>query len=431
MTKRHTRHVLFLTHLSGRLGWAEHPHRFLLHSAGYVFAIVDQRFNSRRDDLRLINIPRGAVRQEHPAMTNSGFPLERHLWPVAIGAAGIVLAWLANEPSGLLVTVAGVSIFGGRRVTQLSTAVFAIAVSAFIIVVGWHSVVEHDTNLGLAVFLAVGLGMNGLIYLHQTARSSGRDEKGARPGAESMPEDARRRASDRLAQATQAASLAELSASIAHEINQPLAAIVANSQACQRWLSAEPPNVERAKITAERITRNAHSAADVINRIRALFRRTPQARSSEDLNRVIGEVCLLMADEISAKDIHVETTLEPDLPSVALDRVQVLQVFVSLMRNGMEAMDAMVGGARSLQIQSCRDGLDAIRVEIRDAGTGFGDTERVFEPFFTTKPHGTGMGLVICRSIIEAHGGRLWTANNEPCGATVAFTLPLATSEAT
>jgi len=362
-------------------------------------------------------------------MTNSGFPLERYPLPVAIGAAGIVLTWLANEPSGLLVTAAGISILGGRRVSLLSTAVFGLAVSAFIIVVGWHSVVEQDTNLRWAVFLAACLGLNGLIYLNQTARCSGHGEREACPGVESMPEDARRRASDRLAQATQAASLAELSASIAHEINQPLAAIVANSQACHRWLSAEPPNVVRAKITAERITRNANSAADVINRIRAPFRRTPQARSSEDLNRVIGEVCLLMADEISARDIHIETNLEPDLPSVALDHIQVLQVFVSLIRNGMEAMDVMVDGARSLQIRSSRDGFDAIRVEIRDAGMGFKDAERVFEPFFTTKPHGTGMGLIISRSIIEAHGGRLWTANNETCGATVAFTLPLAASE--
>jgi len=331
-------------------------------------------------------------------------------------------------PSGLLVTAAGISILGGRRVSRLSTVVFGLAVSAFITVVGWDSVVEH-TNLRWAVFLAAGFGISGLVYLNQTSRSSGHDEREAHPNVEGMPEDARRRASDRLAQATQAASLAELSASIAHEINQPLAAIVANSQACHRWLSAEPPNVARAKITAERITRNANSAADVINRIRALFRRTPQARSSEDLNRVIGEVCLLMADEISARDIHIETNLEPDLPSVALDHIQVLQVFVSLIRNGMEAMDVMVDGARSLQIRSSRDGFDAIRVEIRDAGMGFKDAERVFEPFFTPKPHGTGMGLIISRSIIEAHGGRIWTANNETCGATVAFTLPLAASE--
>jgi signal transduction histidine kinase len=243
-------------------------------------------------------------------------------------------------------------------------------------------------------------------------------------------QEALRQASDKLALATQAASLAELSASIAHEVNQPLAAIVANSHACQRWLSAEPPNVERAKITAERITRDANSAADVVSRIRALFRQAPSARSSEDVNHLISEVCQLMADEIAAKDVRIETSLEPDLPAVALDRVQVQQVFVNLIRNGIEAMDAAVDGARALRIRSCLDGLDAIRVELHDDGTGFKDPERVFEPFFTTKQHGMGMGLVICRSIVESHGGRLWTANNEARGATVAFTLPLAASEA-
>jgi hypothetical protein len=243
-------------------------------------------------------------------------------------------------------------------------------------------------------------------------------------------EEALRRASDKLARATQAASLAELSASIAHEVNQPLAAVVANSHACHRWLTAAPPNLERAKITVERITRDANSAADVVSRIRALFRRAPQARSPEDFNRLIGEVCRLMADEIVANDIHIKTTLEPDLPSIALDRVQMQQVLVNLIRNGIEAMDAVASGAREIQIRSSLDGLDAIHVEIRDSGTGFTDAERVFEPFFTTKQHGMGMGLAICRSIVESHGGSLWTANNETCGATVAFTLPLAASEA-
>jgi PAS domain S-box-containing protein len=243
-------------------------------------------------------------------------------------------------------------------------------------------------------------------------------------------EEALRRASDQLARATQAASLAELSASIAHEVNQPLAAIVADSQACYRWLSAKPPNIERAKITAERITGDANAAADVINRIRTLFRRAPEARSSEDLNRLIGEVCRMMADEIAAKQTSIETNLEPDLPLVAVDRVQVQQVFVNLIRNGIESMEAVVDGKRALQIRSCRDGLDAIRVEVRDAGTGFKDAERAFEAFFTTKQNGMGMGLAICRSIIESHGGRLWTANNETCGATVTFTLRLAANAA-
>jgi signal transduction histidine kinase len=117
--------------------------------------------------------------------------------------------------------------------------------------------------------------------------------------------------------------------------------------------------------------------------------------------------------------------LERDLPPVALDRVQVQQVFLNLIHNGIEAMDGVVDRARALQIRSCGDGLAAIRVEIRDSGTGIKDIERVFEPFFTTKSYGMGIGLAICRSIVESHGGRLWMANNETHGALVAFTLPL------
>ena len=237
-------------------------------------------------------------------------------------------------------------------------------------------------------------------------------------------------ASDKLAQATQAASLAELSASIAHEVNQPLAAIVANSHACHRWLSAEPSNIRRAKITAERIIRDAKSAADVVDRIRALFRRAPQAKTAEDINGLIDEVLQLMGSEIAGKNIRVEKDLEAHLPVVALDRIQVQQVFVNLIRNGMEAMETVVDGARLLTIRSCRDGLDAVRVEVRDAGVGLEDPERVFEPFFTTKQSGMGMGLAICRSIIESHGGLLWAANNDTGGATVTFTLRLAAEQA-
>jgi PAS domain S-box-containing protein len=239
-----------------------------------------------------------------------------------------------------------------------------------------------------------------------------------------------RRASDKLAHATQAASLAEVSASIAHEVNQPLAAIVANSEACHRWLSAAIPNIQRAKITAERIARDANSAADIVSRIRTLFRRAPQPRSSEDLNRLISEVGQLMADEIANKNIRINMTLEPALPSLTLDRVQVQQVFVNLIQNGIEAMDGVNDGERALEIRSCRDGLDSIRVEVCDAGAGFSDAERAFEPFFTTKQKGMGMGLAICRSIVESHGGRLWAVNNSTHGATVAFTLPLASHDA-
>jgi PAS domain S-box-containing protein len=243
-------------------------------------------------------------------------------------------------------------------------------------------------------------------------------------------EEALRQAFDRLARATQAASLAELSASIAHEVNQPLAAVIANCEACQRWLSAEHPNIERAKITAERIARDANSAADVISRIRTLFAHAPQAGSSEDVNRLISETCQLMSDEVAAKHVRIRASLEPNLPCVSVDRVQVQQVFVNLIRNGVEAMDAIADRERALQIRSLRDGVDSIRIEVRDEGAGFKDATRAFDPFFTTKPNGMGMGLAICRSIIESHGGRLWAANNDTCGATVAFTLRLAQSEA-
>ncbi|WP_457588577.1 PAS domain-containing sensor histidine kinase [Ensifer canadensis] len=234
-----------------------------------------------------------------------------------------------------------------------------------------------------------------------------------------------RRSAEKLAQATQAANLSQLSASIAHEINQPLAAIAANSDACLRWLSADPPNVERGKLAAQRITQDVLVAAEVISRIRALFKHQPQARTIEDANRLVTEVLDLMSDEIAATTTRIDTDLDLHLPAVQLDRVQVQQVLVNLIRNGIQAMDS-TDPLRSLKIRSCLERHDMIRVSIEDSGHGFADPERVFEPFFTTKINGMGMGLPICRSIVESHGGRMWVVNNETVGATVAFTLPVA-----
>ncbi|TIQ29986.1 MAG: PAS domain S-box protein [Mesorhizobium sp.] len=235
-------------------------------------------------------------------------------------------------------------------------------------------------------------------------------------------QEALRQASDKLARAAQAASLAELSASIAHEVNQPLAAIVANSHACHRWLSAAPPNVERAKITAERIIRDANSAADVVSRIRALFRQSAEPRNSTTLPGIIAEARNLMAEEAVRRRVRLDVDVESDLPSVALDRVQIQQVLINLIRNGMEAMDSAAGD-KVIAIRVRRMG-DDIRTEISDRGPGVETLDRIFEPFFTTKEHGMGMGLAVCRSIIESHGGRLWAEKNEPHGARFIFTLP-------
>jgi PAS domain S-box-containing protein len=236
-------------------------------------------------------------------------------------------------------------------------------------------------------------------------------------------QEALRQASDRLAKATQSASLAELSASIAHEVNQPLAAIVANSHACHRWLSAEPPNVERAKNTAERIIRDANSAADVVSRIRALFKQSGETRNAAAFGSVIAEVRDLVADEAARRRVRMDVEVTNDLPLVALDRVQLQQVLVNLVRNGMDAMDNLESD-RVLRMRVRQMG-DLVQTEISDYGTGLEFPDRVFEPFFTTKQDGMGMGLSICRSIIESHGGRLWAEKNEPHGATFVFTLPI------
>jgi PAS domain S-box-containing protein len=239
---------------------------------------------------------------------------------------------------------------------------------------------------------------------------------------ETRAQEALRQASSKLARASQAASLAELSASIAHEVNQPLAAIVANSHACQRWLSADPPNVERAKTTTERIIRDANSAADVVSRIRALFKRSAEAKTSAALPDVIAEARNLMADELARRRIRLDVDVESDLPPMMLDRVQVQQVLINLIRNGVEAMDSAADD-RVLGIRVRRMD-DTVHTAISDRGHGLEFPERIFEPFFTTKDNGMGMGLAICRSIVESHGGRLWAEKNEPRGTTFIFTLP-------
>jgi PAS domain S-box-containing protein len=240
---------------------------------------------------------------------------------------------------------------------------------------------------------------------------------------ERRAQEALQQASDKLAKATQAASLAELSASIAHEVNQPLAAIVANSHACQRWLSAEPANIERAKITVERIIRDANSAADVVARIRALFRQSVEPRSSTPLSGAITEARSLMAEEAARRRVRIDIDVESNLPLVAFDRVQIQQVLINLIRNGFDAMDSTPDD-RVLGLRARRDG-SSIQIEISDRGQGIEFPDKIFEPFFTTKQNGMGMGLAICRSIVESHGGRLWAEKNEPRGAAFIFTLPI------
>lgn len=226
-----------------------------------------------------------------------------------------------------------------------------------------------------------------------------------------------------LAKASEAASLAELTASIAHEVGQPLAALVSSSDACQQWLSAEPPNIERAQKALERVIRSADTATEVVTRIRALFKHNNEARRREAFGSVLAETRELVGEEALRRHVLVEVDSERELPSVFIDRVQIQQVLVNLVRNAFDALEA-IPSDRVLRIGARRQN-GAIQVEVIDNGPGIRNAARIFEPFFTTKGQGMGMGLAICRSIVESHGGRLWVDETEPRGATFVFTLPL------
>jgi PAS domain S-box-containing protein len=240
-----------------------------------------------------------------------------------------------------------------------------------------------------------------------------------------------RLADERLARALRAASLSELSVSIAHELNQPLQAVVANAGAFQRWLDADPPNFDQARRVAQKIIRNADSAAQIIGRIRALFSKTESEPQPIDLNAVIREVCNLLGDRLASSSVKLNLDLDHSLPATAADHVQMEQVVLNLVRNGIEAMQDVSSNLRSLRIVSRRRNEGTVEVEVRDSGPGLSNPERVFEAFYTTKPDGMGMGLAICRSIIEAYSGRLWAENIETGGASITFSLPIRSAETT
>ena len=238
-------------------------------------------------------------------------------------------------------------------------------------------------------------------------------------------EEALRSTRRKLSAAMQIATVAEMSASIAHEINQPLASVVTNAHACQTWLSHDPPNLERAQATLERIIRDGHSAAEVVRRIRALFKEAAPVKAPLDINQIVAEVLRVLSDELRDNSIVVETELAVDLPRIVGDQVQIQQTLINLVHNATEAMAVLIARPKSLVVRSRREG-DHLLVEVRDFGVGIKDPTLVFEPFFTTKESGMGMGLSISRSIVEAHGGRIWATANEDAGTTISFTLPLA-----
>lgn len=230
-----------------------------------------------------------------------------------------------------------------------------------------------------------------------------------------------------LAHMARVTIVGEFTASIAHEVNQPLTAVVANANACLRWLAAQEPNLEEAREAVVRIVSEGRRAADVIQRIRSLLKKSQPEISRLDINDVIREVLVLANHQILKQRVSVRAELSPGLPAIAGDRVQLQQVLLNLVMNALEA-SAGAEGSRDLVVASEKHGEDQVIVALQDSGVGIRPdiVDRLFRPFFTTKPQGMGMGLSISRSIIEAHGGRLWAVPNDGPGSTFKFAVPAA-----
>lgn len=234
-----------------------------------------------------------------------------------------------------------------------------------------------------------------------------------------------------LAHVARVTALGELTASLAHEVNQPITAMAANASASLRWLSAKPPDLAEATAAIERIVKDATRAGSIVGRIRGLAKRTPPTLSPCDVNEVILDIATLAASELRKRQVVLRTDLKSGLPKVNADSVQLQQVILNLVMNAIEAMDMVPESKRSLFIGSIGD-QSGITVTVRDSGPGFrkgADADALFAAFFSTKINGMGLGLTITRSIVEGHGGRIWTEVRDEGGATFCFTLPALRAE--
>jgi C4-dicarboxylate-specific signal transduction histidine kinase len=263
-------------------------------------------------------------------------------------------------------------------------------------------------------------GNQGVAYVHDLTERK-------RVEAEARENELRyREALLELAHANRVATMGQLTASIAHEVNQPLAAVVANAEAGLRWLKRGTPDLEAASRSFEGIIGDGKRASEVIRRVRALANKTSLEKVPLDANDVVRETIPLLQRELISHQVLLRMELAPTLPMILGDRVQLQQVIINLVMNGIESMQSVTDRPRELVIRSGQDETEQVLVGVTDCGVGISaeNADRLFTPFFTTKSSGMGMGLSICRSIIDAHGGRLWATACEPRGALFQFTIP-------
>jgi PAS domain S-box-containing protein len=238
-------------------------------------------------------------------------------------------------------------------------------------------------------------------------------------------EDHLRDARTKLSTASKIATVAELSASIAHELNQPLMAVLGNAQAAKRWLAANPPDLTETNASIERILKDIRSADEAMQHIRALFKSEPYEKSDENVVDIIRESLRFVHEDPNKREVRIDWSIEDSLPLICVDRIQTQQVFINLITNAIEATDGSANTARIL-FRAFVTKEHEVTVQVVDNGTGLEDTEKIFDAFMTTKTKGMGIGLAVSRSIVEAHGGRLWAKNSLDGGATFTVALPMA-----
>jgi C4-dicarboxylate-specific signal transduction histidine kinase len=334
---------------------------------------------------------------------------------ISCGVALAVARPIDAPSSCFLLAVTVSSLFGGLLPGLFSVALSALAFGHFFLRREFPQATESATYLRFAVFLAAALLITGLMEVKRRVEES-----------RNRAEEALREAHADLAHVNRVTAMGELAASLAHEVNQPIAAAVTDANTCLRWLTRDHPDVEEARQAASRVVKDAARASDIIIRVRSLFKKGTSQQELVDVNEVIREMIVLLRSQATRYSISMRTELSEDIPQIMGDRVQLQQVLMNLMMNGIEAMKD-VAGPRDLAIDSQRAEDEQLMVSVSDTGVGLPpqQEDQIFNAFFTTKRDGTGMGLRISRSIVESHGGRLWAADNPPRGARFHLTLPI------
>jgi len=346
--------------------------------------------------------------------------------PVSLFLCAVILsAWFGGVGPGLLATALSAIAFyyyflapiysWGAKSAEMPRF-FIFTVSALF--VGALSVAQRSATESLR---RARDELKGTVQKLQSTNEALRVENSERKRAE----EGLRQAQADLAHVNRVNAMGELTASLAREVNQPITAAITNANTGLRWLAADAPNLEEARAATMRIIKDGTRAAEIIKRIRLLFKKSEPVRELVQVNDVVREMVVLLRGEASRQSVSIRMELAADIPQLMADRVQLQQVLMNLMLNGIDAMkDA--DRTRELSIKSERSETDQVLVSVSDTGVGLPaqQADKIFNAFFTTKPQGTGMGLSISRSIVESHGGRLWAAANSPCGANFYFSLP-------